>query len=407
LTRRLWRNVDWLLIAVVLALVAAGLVAVYSATHIPANPARSALFQKQLTWLFIGSAVLFLTAAIPFRVWEEYSPVLFGLALLLLVTVLAVGVERGGARRWLAIGGFQIQPSEMAKLALLLFAARLLSRPRLDVRRLGHLMPVLAASGAVFLFILIEPDLGTSLSIPASLTAMLYWAGLSLGTLLVVASPLVGMILSFNLWLWLLFFGALGVALAQTGARRTVVVGVLALNMAVGAATPILWNSLRPYQRDRVVTLLNPEKDRVGAGYQVNQSKIAIGSGGIGGRGLLKGTQKGLAFLPEPHTDFIFSVLGEEFGFVGCSILLLLFALLIQRGIMLAVKARSRFASLLVIGICAVIFFHVAVNVGMTLGLAPVTGLPLPFISYGGTFLLATMAQMGFLINVAIRRNEF
>ena len=189
-------------------------------------------------------------------------------------------------------------------------------------------------------------------------------------------------------------------------ARRNMVIAVLAVNILVGTITPALWNSLKPYQRQRVVTFLNPETDQAGAGYQVIQSKIAIGSGGAVGRGFLQGTQKGLAFLPQQHTDFAFSVLGEEFGFIGCLIVLLLFALLVQRSLKLATRARSRFASILVVGIAASLVFHVTVNVSMTLGLAPVTGLPLPFLSYGGTFLLATLAQMGFLFNVSLRRNE-
>ena len=406
MTRRALRNLDWTLILTVAALISVGLVAVYSATHIPAHPGRTALFGKQLGWLAVGLGVLFFTTVIPLRLWEEYSPFLFAVAILLLVAVPFVGVERMGARRWLSLGGFQVQPSEMAKLALLLFMARLLSRPRFDVKRMSHLVPACAAAVAVFLLVFVEPDLGTSLSIPVALVPMLYWAGLSLGAILVLGSPLVSGILSVNLFFWLLFLAALGIGLLHARVRRTWIGAVLALNMVVGAATPILWNSLKPYQRDRVNTFLNPENDRIGSGYQLIQSKIAIGSGGLTGRGFQQGTQKGLAFLPEPQTDFIFSVLGEEFGFAGCTAMLLLFALLVQRALGLAVKVRSRFGSFLAVGISGLLIFHVAVNVGMTLGLAPVTGLPLPFISYGGTFLVAMLAQVGFLLNAALRRNE-
>ena len=203
-----------------------------------------------------------------------------------------------------------------------------------------------------------------------------------------------------------MFLGVVGTVLVLFRARRNVITLVLGVNMIVGTATPFLWNSLKPYQQQRVLTFLNPERDQAGAGYQVIQSKIAIGSGGLTGRGYLDGTQKGLAFLPQQHTDFVFSVLGEEFGFIGCLIVLFLFALLIQRGLKLAVRARSRFASILVVGICSVVAFHVIVNISMTLGLVPVTGLPLPFLSYGGTFLLVSMAQMGFLLNISLRRNE-
>jgi rod shape determining protein RodA len=235
---------------------------------------------------------------------------------------------------------------------------------------------------------------------------MLYWVGLPLGVLGFLASPLLSAILSLKPWLWLGFLGALGGGLALLKARRSVIFGVLAVNLVAGAVTPMVWNSLKPYQRQRVLTFMNPEEDRAGAGYQVIQSKIAIGSGGFLGRGYLQGTQKGLAFLPQQHTDFVFSVLGEEWGFLGCAGVLVLFAVITARGLRIATRSRSRFASVLVIGILSGLIFHVGVNVSMTVGLAPVTGIPLPFLSYGGTFLLATLAQMGLLVNVSLRRNE-
>jgi rod shape determining protein RodA len=294
----------------------------------------------------------------------------------------------------------------VAKLATLLMVSRMLARPRIDLTRLGQILPVLAAAGLVFVLILMEPDLGTSLSIPAYMVPMLYWAGLPLAVILVLCSPVLGAVLSVNLWVWLVFLGVVGVILAAFHARRNVLIAVLGVNIFVGTVTPFLWNSLKPYQQERILTFVSPERDRAGAGYQVIQSKIAMGSGGVTGHGYLKGTQKGLAFLPQQHTDFVFSVLGEEFGFVGCAAVLFLFALLVSRILRLAVKARSRFAGTLVVGIAASLVFHVVVNVSMTLGLAPVTGLPLPFLSYGGTFLMATMAQMGLLLNVSLRRNE-
>ncbi len=404
--RRSLRNLDWLLVLAVLALLGVGLVLVYSASHVPALPGRSGLFARQLGWMGLGLLALLVAAALPFRLWEEYSPFLFAISVVLLLAVPVFGVERLGATRWLSIGGFQFQPSELAKLATLLLVARMLARPRFDVRRWSHVFPAAAAAGGVFLLILLEPDLGTSLSIPAAVVPMLFWAGLPVGVILILASPLLSAILSLNLWVWLLFLGAVAFALGASRARRNIVVAVLALNMAVGAATPILWNSLKPYQQQRVITFINPDHDRVGAGYQVIQSKIAIGSGGLLGKGFLEGTQKGLAFLPQQHTDFIFSVLGEEFGLVGCLVVLLLYALLVQRTLLLATRTRSRFAGTLVVGICGIFVFHVAVNVSMTLGLAPVTGLPLPFLSYGGTFLLTVLMLCGLLINVSVRRNE-
>jgi len=405
-SRRALRRLDLPLAFAVLALVVVGLVLVYSASRVPALPNRSALFARQLMWLGVGLAAMLAAAAIPFRFWEEYSHFFYFLSLLALAAVPVVGVERLGARRWLDVGGFHFQPSEVAKVATLLMVARMLARPRFDTRRLSHTVPVLLVAAVPFLLILGEPDLGTSLSIPASVLPMLFWAGLPMGVVVVLGSPALSALLSLNFWAWLGFLAALGGGLLVMRVRRVTLVAVLAANIVVGAATPILWNSLKPYQRQRVVTFLNPEQDRVGAGYQVIQSKIAIGSGGITGRGYLRGTQKGLAFLPQQHTDFIFSVLGEEFGFVGCVTVLLLFALLVRRSLQLAIKARSRFGSVLVVGICGTVVFHVAVNVSMTLGLAPVTGLPLPFLSYGGTFLVTMLVLSGFLFNVSLRRTE-
>jgi rod shape determining protein RodA len=406
MTRRSIRNLDWTMLFCIAALLGIGLLVIYSASQVPALPGRSGIFNRQILWMGLGFLLMLIFIIIPFRIWEEYSHFIYAASIVLLLLVPVLGVERLGARRWLVVGGFQFQPSEVAKLATLLMVSRMLARPRIDLTRLGQILPVLAAAGLVFVLILMEPDLGTSLSIPAYMVPMLYWAGLPLAVILVLCSPVLGAVLSVNLWVWLVFLGVVGVILAAFHARRNVLIAVLGVNIFVGTVTPFLWNSLKPYQQERILTFVSPERDRAGAGYQVIQSKIAMGSGGVTGHGYLKGTQKGLAFLPQQHTDFVFSVLGEEFGFVGCAAVLFLFALLVSRILRLAVKARSRFAGTLVVGIAASLVFHVVVNVSMTLGLAPVTGLPLPFLSYGGTFLMATMAQMGLLLNVSLRRNE-
>ena len=403
---RALRNVDWTLVSCVLFLLGLGLMLVYSASQVPALPGRSQLFNRQVMWMTMGMFVLLFCTVVPYRVWEEYCHVLYVISILLLLVVPVIGAERLGARRWIALGGFQFQPSEVAKFATMLLVARMLARPRLDIRRPSVLLPVLAVAFLPFALILAEPDLGTSLSIPASLVTMIYWIGMPLMAIVLIVAPLASMILAVKLWLWIPFLIALGTGLYFMRLKRSLLIGVLLVNAAAGAVTPIVWNSLKPYQQQRVLTFLDPEDDVAGAGYQVIQSRIAIGSGGVIGRGFLKGTQKGLAFLPQQHTDFVFSVLGEEWGFFGCVVALSAFALLVTRAVHLAMKARSRFASLLVVGICASMVFHVAVNVSMTLGLAPVTGIPLPFLSYGGTFLLATMAQMGLLFNVSIRRTE-
>jgi rod shape determining protein RodA len=285
--------------------------------------------------------------------------------------------------------------------------ARYLSNRRIDVRRPLHFAGVVALVFVPFVLILKQPDLGTSLSLPASLCVMLFWAGMPYLTMVLFATPLFSVIASLSLWVWIPYIAILGGSLWFGKARRAVLITVLAVNVVVGIAAPQIWMHLKPYQRERIVTFVDPSRDRSGSGYQIIQSRIAIGSGGLLGKGYLQGTQKALSFLPMQHTDFIYSVVGEEFGFVGSFAVLALLGVLILRGFDVASRARNRFASLLAVGISSTLLFHVIVNTAMVLGLAPVTGLPLPFISYGGTFMVTCLVLVGLLLNVAIRRNEY
>jgi len=240
---------DWSIVFCVLSLLGVGMLVVYSASQVPALPGRSDVFARQFMWMGMGLAVMLVCTVIPFRFWEEYSHFLYGFSLLLLLAVPLFGVERLGATRWLMIGGLQFQPSEMAKIATLLFVSRLLAKPRIDLTRLGTLIPIAVAAGLPFVLILLEPDLGTSLSIPAAVVPMIYWAGLPLVVIFTLFSPLLSAILSINIWIWLLFLGVVGIILVLLHARRHMVIAVLAVNILVGTITPALWNSLKPYQR--------------------------------------------------------------------------------------------------------------------------------------------------------------
>jgi rod shape determining protein RodA len=213
------------------------------------------------------------------------------------------------------------------------------------------------------------------------------------------------MILSFNFIAFMILMISIVLVLAFSRRKPIILVAVFLLNIGVGIATPYLWNQLRPYQQQRILTFVNPEKDPKGAGYQIIQSQVAIGSGGMWGKGYLKGSQTHLRFLPAQHTDFIFSVIGEEFGFIGASLILLVFLLLILRFIHIAAMIRGQFESLTIIGIVTVLFFHTVINIGMTIGMAPVTGLPLPFLSYGGSSLVVNMMMVGVVLNIS--RNKF
>jgi len=246
-----------------------------------------------------------------------------------------------------------------------------------------------------------QPDLGTSLVFLALTIPVLFWAGLNWFYIFIILSPLLVIIASFNFWAFLFVMLIISFILFYSRRKPLIIVAVFILNIAVGIVTPYLWGHLRPYQQQRIVTFINPEKDPKGSGYQIIQSQVAIGSGGITGKGYLNGSQTHLRFLPAQHTDFIFSVIGEEFGFIGSAFVLLIFLLLILRLIHLASLVRDPFENMILIGVVTIIFFHVVINIGMSIGMAPVTGLPLPFISYGGSFLLTNMTMIGIVISIA------
>lgn len=386
-------------------LVAIGLAMVFSATTVPG--AHEGLWTRQLLWAGVAFLAAWVAAAIPLRVYDSLAWPFYGVSLVLLVLVLLVGHSAMGAKRWLDLGPIKFQPSELAKIATVVLLARRFDDPKLDLRRVRHWLPALLLVLVPFGLVAKEPDLGTSLSFPVILVAMYFWAGMPLGNLLLGLSPVFNVAMFFitgSLW-W--FAGLFVLLVAYARPRLPMLVAILALNVAVGASMPRIWNHLEDYQKRRIETFLNPDHDPYGSGYQIIQSRIAIGSGGVLGKGYLKGTQKGLAFLPMRHTDFIYSVVGEELGFLGSLTVVLLYAVIILRGFHLGVVARGAFASLMAVGLVAALFYHVMVNMLMTIGWAPVTGLPLPLLSYGGTALIVNGIQLGLLQNVALRRREF
>jgi rod shape determining protein RodA len=397
--------IDGPLAIAALCLVAIGLATVFSATWAPG--AHQGLWTKQFLWALVAIAVAWVVAGIPYRAYDSLAYPAYLISLALLGLTLVMGTSAYGAKRWLELGPLKFQPSELAKIATVLVLARRFDDPKVDVRRFKHWFPALVLTLIPFVLVAKEPDLGTSLAFPVILVVMLFWAGLPLTNLLLGLSPVFNVLLFFatgTLW-W--FAGGITAVLAVLRPRLPVLLTVIALNGAVAYAMPHLWNHLADYQKRRIETFLNPDHDPSGAGYQIIQSKIAIGSGGVLGKGYLKGTQKALAFLPMRHTDFIFSVVGEELGLIGALTVVLLYALLIVRGYRLAMVARNGFASLMAVGLVTSLFYHVMVNMLMTVGWAPVTGLPLPLLSYGGTALIVNGLQIGLLQNVAIRRQEF
>jgi rod shape determining protein RodA len=396
---------DSMLALAALALIGIGISIVYSATSVPGQ--HEGLWIRQLLWLGLALLAAWLAASIHYRAYESLAYPLYGLSLLMLVAVLLVGTSAMGAKRWLDIGPIRFQPSELAKIATVFVLARRFDSRRLDLTRFRDWFPPLVIALVPFALVAKEPDLGTSLSFPVILVAMYFWAGMPPGQLLLGLSPVFNAAL-FVLTGSLLWFGAgFLLLLAWVRPRWTTLALVVAINGGVAIAVPHVWDHLHDYQKRRIETFLNPGDDPHGAGYQIIQSRIAIGSGGVVGKGFLRGTQKGLAFLPMRHTDFIYSVVGEELGFLGALTVMLLYAVVIVRGYRLALLTRNGFASLMAVGLVSALFYHIMVNILMTIGWAPVTGLPLPLLSYGGTALIVNCVQIGLLQNVAMRRQEY
>jgi rod shape determining protein RodA len=402
-----WRipSLDWPLALAATGLILMGLLTVYSATSVPG--AHQGLWMKQLVWCGIAFVAAWVVCAIHFRLYDSLAWPLYGIALVLLVAVLFIGTSRLGARRWIEIGPLQFQPSEIAMLATIFVLARFFDHAKIDLNKARWWLPPLLIAMVPFVLVAKEPDLGTALSFPAMLVAMYFWAGMGPGRLLLGLSPVFNVALFFltgSVW-W--FAGLFLALLAIVRPRMTLLLTIVALNGVVAYELPHLWGHLHDYQKRRIETFVNPEGDPSGAGYQIIQSKIAIGSGGVVGKGYLKGSQKALAFLPMRHTDFIYSVVGEEFGFLGALTAVILYAVLVLRGYRLATVARDGFAGLMVVGVVTALCFHIMVNILMTVGWAPVTGVPLPFLSYGGTALIVNCIQIGLLQNVALRRREY
>jgi rod shape determining protein RodA len=401
------KELDLLLVAVALILSLIGVLLIYSAKLHSDDAADRVIYIKQIVWILLGLLVCFLTFSIPLRFFEFFSYILYFISLLTLVLILVVGSSKMGAARWISLGGFNIQPSEFAKVATILPLARYLAYSKRSVYSFRWLVSVVGMALLPALLVLRQPDLGTSLVFLAVLVSMLFWSGVSLSYLFLIISPIISLICGFHPLCWAAFFLLLIMVLYRLRPAFVFSVGFLLLNLAFGAVTLVVWNKLHDYQKQRIIVFLDPGRDSQGAGYQIIQSKIAIGSGGLAGKGYLEGSQTKLAFLPHQHTDFVFSVLGEEFGLIGGIILLGLFSFLIVKGILFAQKTRNTFASNLAIGLTATIGFQMTVNIAMTLGVMPVTGLPLPFVSYGGSSMLLSWIILGLLLAINSRWYEY
>jgi len=359
--RRYLQCFEWPLAATIFGMVLVGILTIYSTNVFAASVFRKTLYLKQLTWLGLGTGAMLVACLVNPRTLARYAYLIFAATVLLLIAVFIMGKSGLGAQRWLRLGPLTIQPSEFAKLALILYLARYFDDHREELANPKVMLVPVGVSVGLALLVLKQPDLGTALLLVFLATSLMLLMGLS--------------------WRYLI----------------PAVIGG-------GVLTPVIWIFLKDYQRRRILVFLNPDMDPLGASYHIAQSKIAVGSGGFLGKGWLGATQSQLNFLPLNHTDFIFAVLAEQWGFLGCLLILLAYLYLITKGFQIAQDSTDLFVSLLAAGVASMLAIQVLINMAMVMGLLPVVGIPLPLLSYGGSSLVVTMLSLGLLLNIQMRR---
>ena len=398
-------RVDYRIALIVLALLTIGIVSVYSATY----DARAAeIFHKQVVWVGLGILALAAVAFVPFRLLQLASYPAYFLSILLLVSVLILGKTVSGSMSWFNLGWIRLQPSEFSKVATVLALATYLARSDVSLRKKRDLA---IAAGIVLLpiaLIMMQPDTGTAIIFLGMFFPVLFWGGASRFTLVAIVAPVGTAVAAlFGTTPFLTAVLVFGVLIYVTKEGRIVAAAVFSLTVLVGVSVQFIYEGLKHYQQKRIATFLDPNADPLGAGYNILQSKVAIGSGGFFGKGFLHGTQTQLNFIPEQWTDFIFCVPGEEFGFLGAATVLLLLIGLLLRGVSIGASVKNRYGGFVAIGLTAIFATHIFLNIGMSIGLLPVIGVPLPFLSYGGSALLSAMTMVGILMNLYANRKEY
>ena len=395
---------DWLFIAITGALMCCGVTLVYTATANEDVPLLDMFWFKQIIYFIFGSMFAFALVFVRIDWLKRAAVPLYAVSLVLLCVVLFLaGDVVKGAGRWIDLGIFKLQPSEFAKIAYLLTISYWLSKHPVSLFKMRTFVIPFLLFIVPFALVLKQPDLSTALVFTAVTMVGFFFAGLTLTDMFLIVSPVFSVLFSHSqerlfevLWGFLIFMVVF--ALFRRRLPKVLSGIILLANIFAGYASTMAWNMLEPHQQKRVNTFLDPMSDPLGDGYQVLQSLTAIGSGGLTGKGFGNGTQTNLAFLPEEHTDFIFSVLGEQFGFLGCLFVLTLYALFLWRATSVCRMTSDPFVTLMVMGASTIFLFHILVNIAMTIGLMPVTGLPLPFLSYGGSFALICMVLVGLLL---------
>ncbi|HEU4988560.1 MAG TPA: rod shape-determining protein RodA [Gemmatimonadaceae bacterium] len=398
-------SLDWPLVAAAIVLSMYGIAVVYSAGQTDVPTAVAHAYRQQTMWFALGLVGAYAVSLASARLIEWATVPAYVGTVLVLLMLLFFGKGAGTAadtKSWLAVGGIRLgQPSELAKITVVMMLAKVLAANREAPSSLLELWKPALVVGIPWLEIMLQPDLGTGIVFVGIFFLMLFWAGVAWELLVLVASPVVSLVLAFNTSLWGAWFLLLLALVLWYKPYLWEGVAVVSANVIAGVVAPLLWDHLQPYRQARLKVFLDPSSDPLRTGYHVIQSQVAIGSGGWLGKGFTMGTQKRLAFLPEQHTDFIFSVVGEELGFVGVTVALALFGFLFYRVVRVAARASDSYSSLVAFGLLAMWFTHVVENVGMTLNLTPVTGIPLPFFSYGGSFMFASWLAVGILVRIS------
>lgn len=397
---------DLALFITVLLLLLMGFLAIYSSTQ--NTVIEKGNFVKQLLAVGLSITVLFVIYFLPANLISSSSLPLYIFSILLLIAVLIFGRKVGGAKAWLYFGSFSFQPAELAKLATVLYISKYLSASNRQIDSVKEILMTLSLGFLPVILIMLEPDLGSSLVFIVMIISLIFWKGISLFGLFLVLSP--GIVMGASLFGLVYFIIAIvGVIVCLYFFRRDVFLSaaVLSVNVAAGFFVEFAYDILSPHQQKRIASFLDPASDPLGSGYNSIQAKIAIGSGGFFGKGFLSGNQTQLQFIPEQWTDFIFCVIGEEFGFLGSILILSLYLILFLRILRIANQSKYQFHSLVCIGILSIFFSHFVINVGMAIGILPVIGIPLPFISYGGSSLLINMTMLAIVLNIYRNRKSY
>jgi rod shape determining protein RodA len=398
-------NIDYTSLGIVLLLVLIGIVSIYSATY---DAGASSFLNRQLVWAGIGVLLMLSIVFIPFRTLQLVSYPVYFFSVLILIAVLVLGKTVAGSKSWFGVQGFGLQPSEIVKITTVLALASFLSQRQVNLHRAKDVAKTFSIVLLPVVLIILQPDMGTAIIYMGMLFLVLYWAGISNFLFLTLVTPVAAAISAIaGTTAFVIIIALTLIILFALRENKLISAVVFSLTTLVGVSVQFIFGKLAPYQQKRILAFLNPDADPLGSGYNVIQSKIAIGSGGFWGKGFLHGSQTQLNFIPAQWTDFIYCVPSEEFGFIGASIILFLLCALLYRGVKIASIVKNRYSSILTIGIVSIFTVHIVINIGMSMGIMPVIGVPLPFLSYGGSNLITNLIMAGLLLNMYANRKEY